>query len=273
MYRFEDYQESAAVLREKLAGFEPEVLIILGSGLGFLAELPEDAIRIPYCEVPHMKVSTAMGHVGQFVAGTLSGKKVLMMQGRLHVYEGHTAEEAAYAVRVAKLLGAHSMIVTNAAGGINVDYKPGDLMIISDFIKLAHPNPLIGPNLDEFGDRFPDMTYMFPKEYRELFKAIAAEQGTTVREGVYFYTTGPQYETPAEIRAMRIMGADAVGMSTVHECLVANHCRMKILGVSLITNMAAGILDQPLSGEEVLAAGENAKGHFSRMILTFLERM
>ena len=146
-------------------------------------------------------------------------------------------------------------------------------MVISDFIKLAHPNPLIGPNLDEFGERFPDMSYMFPKEYRELFKKIAQEQGTTVREGVYFYTTGPQYETPAEIRAMRIMGADAVGMSTVHECLVANHCSMKILGVSLITNMAAGILDQPLSGEEVLAAAENAKERFSKLILTFLERM
>lgn len=273
MYRFEDYQESAAVLREKLCGFEPEVLIILGSGLGFLAELPQDAVRVPYTEIPHMKASTAMGHAGQFVAGTLCGKRTLMMQGRLHVYEGHTAEEVAYPVRVAKLLGAGSMIVTNAAGGINLEYHAGDLMLISDFIKLAHPNPLIGPNLDEFGDRFPDMTYTFSKEYRELFRSVAAEQGTAVREGVYFYTTGPQYETPAEIRAMRMMGADAVGMSTVHECLAANHCRMKILGVSLITNMAAGILDQPLSGEEVLAAAQCAKERFSKLILAFLERM
>ena len=267
------YQESAAAVRAKLGDFQPEVLLILGSGLGFLADTVENGISIPYGEVPHMRQSTAIGHVGRFVAGELAGRKVLMMQGRLHVYEGYSAAEAAYPVRVAKLLGIDRMIVTNAAGGINTAYRVGDLMAIRDFIRLAGPNALIGPNIDEFGPRFCDMSRTFDRRYLELLREAAEAVGEELREGVYYYTTGPQYETPAEIRAMRILGADAVGMSTVHECITGNHAGMRILGISLITNMAAGVLDQPLSGEEVIAEGERAKGKFSRLILEFLKSM
>ena len=270
---YEMYCESAAVLRERLQGFQPEVLLILGSGLGFLADTVPDAITVPYGEVPHMRQSTAIGHAGRFVAGTLAGRRVLMMQGRLHVYEGYTAAEAAYPVRVARLLGCTRMIVTNAAGGINTGFHVGDLMVITDFIRLAGPNALMGPNIEEFGPRFPDMSHVFDRAYIAALHEAAAELGEPLRSGVYYYTTGPQYETPAEIRAMRTLGADAVGMSTVHEAITAAHAGMRTLGISLITNMAAGVLDKPLSGEAVIAEGERAKGKFSRLILAFLERM
>ena len=197
----------------------------------------------------------------------------MVMQGRFHVYEGYSAEEAAYPVRVAKLLGAHTLVVTNAAGGINLDYKVGDLVALNDFIKLSFPNPLIGKNIQEFGPRFQDMSHVFDRDYLKLIKEIAGEQDITLREGVYFYATGPQYETPAEIRAFRLLGGDVVGMSTVHECICAAHAGMRILGISLVTNMAAGVLDKPLSEEEVIREGEAAKDHFSRLLLAFLQRV
>ena len=256
---YQTYCESAEYLRARLGGFRPEVLLILGSGLGSLADTVSDAVAVPYGDVPHMRESTATGHAGRFVAGTLAGRRVLMMQGRLHVYEGYTAAEAAYPVRVARLLGCERLIVTNAAGGVNTSFHVGDLMIITDFIRLAGPNALIGPNIDEFGPRFPDMSHVFDRNYIAVLHEAARSLDEPLRSGVYYYTTGPQYETPAEIRAMRTLGADAVGMS--------------ILGISLITNMAAGVLDQPLSGEEVIAEGERAKERFSRLILAFLERM
>lgn len=273
MYSYSDYVESAKALCRKLGEFCPEVLIILGSGLGRLGERLKDPISVPYSEIPHMHASTAPGHKGRFLAGELGGKQVLMMQGRLHIYEGRTPEEAVFPIRVARLTGIEKMIVTNAAGGVNESYKPGELMLISDFIKLNSVNPLIGPNIEEFGPRFPDMTRVFDREYMGLFNDIAASHGENVHEGVYFYTTGPQYETPAEIRAMRILGADAVGMSTVPECIAARHCGMRILGITLVTNMAAGILDKPLSGEEVIEAGNAASDRLSSYVTEFLERL
>lgn len=273
MLTYNDYADSAKALCRKLGEFCPEVLIILGSGLGNLGDRLKDPIAVPYSEVPRMKYSTAPGHKGRFLAGVLGGKNVLMMQGRLHFYEGWAAEDAVFPIRLAKLMGVEKLIVTNAAGGINTEYKPGELMLISDFIKLNAVNPLIGPNIDEFGPRFPDMSKVFDREYMDLFRSVAEAHGERVHEGVYFYCTGPQYETPAEIRAMRILGADAVGMSTVPECIAARHCGMRILGITLVTNMAAGILDKPLSGEEVIEAGAAASERLSAYVTEVLERM
>ncbi len=273
MATYKQYEESASYLKEKLSGFAPEVMLILGSGLGFLGDIVENPIFVPYSEIPHFKHSTAPGHKGRFVFGELSGKKVMVMQGRLHIYEGYTAEEAAYPVRVAKLLGVNSLIVTNACGGVNTSYKVGELIVLKDFMKFPNVNPLLGENLNEFGPRFCDMSYAYDKDYRNLAKQIGKEQGLDLKEGVYFYMTGPQYETPAEIKAIRILGGDVVGMSTAPESITANHCGMKILGISLVTNMAAGVLDNPLSEQEVLDEGAKAAKYFSKLILEFLVRM
>ena len=264
--------ESADYIRGRLQGFSPAFLMILGSGLGVLAEQVRNPVYIPYGEIPHFRTSTAPSHAGRFVCGELGGRPVIVMQGRFHFYEGYSAEEVAYPVRTAKLLGAKTLIATNAAGGINLEYKVGDLVALNDFIKISFPNPLIGKNIQEFGPRFQDMTHVFDREYLKLINQIAWEQDITLREGVYFYTTGPQYETPAEIRAFRMLGADVVGMSTVYECICAAHAGMRILGISLVTNMAAGVLDQPLSEEEVIREAEAAKDRVSRLLLTFLQR-
>jgi len=277
MFQYQDYAESADFIRGRLQGFTPAYLLILGSGLGVLADQvqpfgSQKPIIIPYNEIPHFKTSTAPSHAGRFVCGELGGKPVMAMQGRLHIYEGYTAEEVAYPVRVAKLLGVHSLITTNAVGGINLDYQVGDLVALNDFIKLSFPNPLMGKNIPEFGPRFNDMSRVFDRDYLKLLKEIAGEQGIKMKEGVYFYASGPQYETPAEIRAFRALGGDVVGMSTVHECIFAAHAGMKILGISLVTNMAAGVLDQPLSEEEVIREAESAKDRFSSLLLAFLQR-
>ncbi|MDR2952710.1 MAG: purine-nucleoside phosphorylase [Treponema sp.] len=272
MYEYQHYAESAEYVKSMLSDFRPSFLLILGSGLGVMGERVENPVHIPYGDIPHFKTSTAPGHAGRFVCGDLGGKPVMVMQGRFHVYEGYSAEEAAYPVRVARLLGAESMIVTNAAGGVNLNYKVGDLVALTDFIKFAFPNPLLGKNVPEFGPRFADMSAVFDKGYLKLIKECAAQQGITLREGVYFYATGPQYETPAEIRAFRTLGADVVGMSTVHECICAAHDGMKILGISLVTNMAAGVLDKPLSEEEVLTEAQAAQGRFSSLLLDFLKK-
>ena len=270
MFQYKDYVESADYIRAALHGFTPAYLVILGSGLGVLAEQVLNPVHIPYSDIPHFKTSTAPGHAGRFVCGKLGRKPVIVMQGRMHVYEGYTAEEVTFPVRVAKLLGAHSMIATNAAGGINAAYNVGDLVVLKDFIRLSLPNPLIGTNIPEFGPRFPDMSYVFDRNYLKLAKEIAADQGITLREGVYMYATGPQYETPAEIRAFKFMGADLVGMSTVHECISAVHCGMKVLGISLVTNMAAGVLDKPLTEAEVLEQAMAAQDRFAKLIMSFL---
>ena len=273
MYTVSDYQKSAEYIKRRLAGFAPETLIILGSGLGALAEEAEEPIEIPYGEIPNFVQSTVMGHRGRFVAGKLSGKSVLMMQGRFHMYEGYSAEQVAFPVRVAFLLGIKSLIVTNAAGSVNADFHEGSLMLISDFIRFGNADPLTGPNMEEFGVRFPDMTYVFDKAYMRIFTEVAAKHGELVHEGVYFQMPGPRYETPAEIRAIRALGGDAVGMSTVQEVIAARHCGMKTLGISLLANMAAGMLDKPLTGEEVIAAAEAAGARFRTYIKEFLGKM
>jgi len=272
MFQFEDYTQSADYVKGRLHGFSPAYLLILGSGLGVLAEHVQDPIYISYSDIPHFRTSTAPSHAGRFVCGVLEDKPVMVMQGRTHMYEGYTAEETAYPVRVAKLLGAHTLIVTNATGGINLEYKVGDLVALNDFIRFSFPNPLMGKNISEFGPRFKDMTHVFDRDYLKLIKEIAGEQGINLREGVYFYASGPQYETQAEIRAFRLLGADVVGMSTVPECICAAHAGMRILGISLVTNMAAGVLDKPLTEEEVFKEAQSAQDRFARLLLAFLRR-
>jgi purine-nucleoside phosphorylase len=247
--------------------------MVLGSGLGELGDRVEDPIVVPYGDIPHFKVSTAPGHKGQLVFGRLAGQPVVVMQGRMHHYEGYTYEETTYAIRVFRLLGADTLMVTNAAGGVNQDFRAGQLMLITDQIKPFLDSPLRGENLPQFGPRFPDASYLYTPRLQALAREIARDQGIPLREGVYLYFPGPQYETPAEVRMARQWGADAVGMSTVAEVIVAAHCGMEVLGVSLITNMAAGILPQPLSEQEVLDAAAAAKETFSALILGCLEKL
>ena len=273
MIPFEHYEQSAAYLREKLGGFQPDILLILGSGLGDFGERVEAPISVPYAEIPHFKYSTVPGHKGRFVFGTLAGKNVAVMQGRLHLYEGWSPEEAVYGVRVMKLLGVSTMIVTNAGGAINLDYKPGQIMLISDHILLFPVTPLTGPNEERFGTRFPDMSKAYSPALRQLARQTAAECGVHLNEGVYMYFPGPQFETPAEIRAARALGADAAGMSTVLEVIAARHCGMEVLGFSLATNMAAGILDQPLTHREVMEIGAASKAVFSKLMLEILRKL
>ncbi|MCD8334982.1 MAG: purine-nucleoside phosphorylase [Clostridiales bacterium] len=273
IFTFADYQTSADYLRGQLGGFVPKVAMVLGSGLGYLAEKVEDPIAVPFYAIPYFRRSTAPGHAGRLVFGKLDGQNVAVMQGRFHHYEGYSFEEVTFPIRVLRLLGAETLIVTNAAGCVNESWEAGDLMLISDHIKLTLDSPLCGPNLPEFGPRFPDSTYNYTPALRDLAHQVAQEQGIPMREGVYLYLPGPQYETPAEIRAARVLGADAVGMSTVPEVIVARHCGMQVLGVTLLTNMAAGILDQPLTEEEVLTAAQEGKEKFSGLVRGCLEKM
>lgn len=272
-YTYEQYRESAEALRERLGGFQPRVLLILGSGLGALGDEVEDPIAVPYDQVPHMKRSTAPDHKGQFVFGRLSGQNVAVMQGRLHTYEGWSFADVSYPVRVLRLLGADTLIVTNAAGAVNTAFAAGDIMLITDHIKLFGESPLCGANIDTFGPRFPDMSHVYTPALRDAARQAAGDLGIPLREGVYMYFPGPQYETPAEVRLARILGADAVGMSTVPEAIVAAHCGMRVLGFTLCTNMAAGVLEQPLSGEEVIAAGIAAGPKFTALVKACLERV
>ncbi len=272
-YSYEDYQESAAFLRERIGSFLPKVVMVLGSGLGDLGDLVETPIFVPYADIPHFEDSTAPGHKGRLVFGWLSGRPVAVMQGRMHHYEGYSYEETVLPIRVLRLLGADTLLVTNAAGGVNESYHAGELMLIHDQIKLFLESPLRGANLKEFGPRFPDSSFLYTPRLQELARTVAKEQDLRLREGVYMYFPGPQYETPAEIRLARLVGADAVGMSTVPEVIVAGHCGMEVLGISLITNMAAGILPQPLSEEEVLTAAAEAKERFADLILSCLSRL
>lgn len=265
------YVESAEYLRGKLGNFSPKVLMVLGSGLGFMGDEVENGIAVPYGEVPHFKASTAPGHKGQFVFGTLGGQAVAVMQGRMHHYEGYNYEEVSYAVRVAKLLGCEKMIVTNAAGCCNYNWHAGELMLITDQLKFFMESPLRGENIPEFGPRFPDVSYIYTPALQEIARKAARKSDVLLREGVYCYFPGPQYETPAEVRAARVLGADAVGMSTAPEAIVAAHCGMQVLGFTLLSNMAAGMLPQPLSEGEVLEAAAAAKEDFSALILDCLK--
>ena len=239
MIEYNTYKAAADYVAALISGRTPEVGIILGSGLGSLADSIEDKICIHYSEIPGFPVSTAVGHKGQFVCGTLGGKCVLAMQGRFHYYEGYPMEVVTMCIRVMYLLGVRTLFVSNAAGGINPDFKVGDLVIITDHISLQ-PNPLIGKNIDEFGPRFPDMTHNYDRQLRKKAHEIAEQHGITLKEGVYFGDTGPSYETPAEYRFYRIAGGDLVGMSTIPEGIVARHCSMRVFGMSVVTNEAAG---------------------------------
>ena len=272
-YEYKEYVKSAEVVREKLSGFQPEVLMIMGSGLGFMGDLVEDPIYVDYKDIPGFKVSTAPGHAGRFVFGKLYGKNVAVMQGRMHTYEGYSPQDVVYPVRVAKLLGIEKMIVTNAAGAVNTSFRPGDIMLITDHIKLALVSPLSGDNIEEFGTRFPDMSTVYDRELREKARDAAKSLCIDLKEGVYMFFPGPQFETPAEIRAARVLGADAAGMSTVPEAITANHCGMKIIGLTLCSNMAAGVLDQPLSGAEVNEAAEASAPKFSSLVAEILKRI
>ena len=258
-------QEAAEYVRARI-GETPRIGLILGSGLGGIAEVIEDKHVIPYGEIPHFVCSTVPGHKGQFVAGRFGGKPVICMQGRLHFYEGHALSDIIFPVRVMKQLGVTSLIVTNAAGGINTSFQVGDLMLIEDHINFMGTNPLIGPNDASFGPRFCDMTYTYTPALRQAAQEAAQSLGLTLQKGVYLGCTGPSYETPAEIRAFRTLGADAVGMSTVPEVIAASHCGLQVLAFSLITNMAAGILDQPLTEEEVIEIGNRRGSDLQRLI-------
>ncbi|GEB31672.1 MULTISPECIES: purine-nucleoside phosphorylase [Brevibacillus] len=257
--------EAVAFIEPKLSE-KPTIGLVLGSGLGVLADEIENPVVIPYHEIPGFTVSTVVGHKGQLVIGKLQGKQVVAMQGRFHFYEGHGLDAVVFPIRVMKLLGVETIIVTNAAGGINEGYDPGDLMLISDHLNMTFRNPLIGPNDDELGARFPDMSEAYSKELRQLARQVASEQGINLREGVYVGLLGPSYETPAEIRMLRQLGGDAVGMSTVPEVIVARHMKVNVLGISCISNMAAGILEQPLSHDEVMETTEKVKAQFLALV-------
>ena len=272
-YTFEQYQQSADFIRSKIGSFAPKVAMILGSGLGYMGDVVEEAVAVPYGEIPHFKASTAPGHKGRLVFGKLEGVSVAVMQGRMHHYEGYSYEEVAYAVRVLRLLGCDTLIVTNAAGCVNMNWKAGDLMLITDHIKIFMESPLRGENLPQFGVRFPDASHLYTPALQEVARKAARELRIDLKEGVYMYFPGPQYETPAEVRFARIAGADAVGMSTAPEVIVAGHCGMQVLGFTLLSNMAAGILNQPLSEEEVLEAAEACKDKFSRLVLACLKEL
>lgn len=257
----EKIQNAAAFLKGKYTAV-PKIGLILGSGLGVLADEIQNPVKIPYNEIPDFPVSTVEGHAGQLVFGLLNGVEVVAMQGRFHFYEGYSMEKVTFPVRVMKELGVEMLIVTNAAGGVNESFEAGDLMIITDHINFMGTNPLIGPNDSKLGVRFPDMSEAYTKGLRTLAKEIAGRLNIPVKEGVYFGNPGPVYETPAEVRMVRTLGGDAVGMSTVPEVIVARHSGMKVLGISCISNMAAGILDQPLTHDEVIETTERVKANF-----------
>ena len=265
-------KKAAEFIKSKITQ-EAQIGLILGSGLGSLADKLENADFIAYEDIPGFPKSTAPGHKGRLVFGRLSGKNLVCMQGRFHFYEGYSMEEIALPIRTLKLLGIESLIITNAAGGVNTSFEVGDLMLIKDHINMMGTNPLIGPNADDFGERFPDMSKSYTPALRELAKKAAAKLGMSLHEGVYCACTGPSYETPAEIRAFRILGADTVGMSTVPEVIVAGHCGLPVLAISLVTNMAAGVLDQPLSGDEVIEIGNKKSAELQALVAEIIHEL
>jgi purine-nucleoside phosphorylase len=265
--------ETAAQAVLQRTSVRPRIGLVLGSGLGGFADSLTDATRIPYGEIPAFPRSTAIGHAGQLVIGKSAAVPVAVMQGRVHLYEGYSAYEVALPMRVFGRMGIRAVILTNAAGGINLSYQQGALVLIRDHINLQATNPLIGPNDDRFGVRFPDMTHAYAKDYRAAAKEEAAKLGMTLHEGVYAALLGPSYETPAEINYLRTIGADLVGMSTAFEVIAARHMKISVLAISCVTNMAAGILDQPLSHQEVMETGERVKSSFEALLRAVLPRI
>ena len=260
------YQEAMEYIQARVSGNIPKTVVVLGSGLGVLSEEIVDKVVIPYSEIPHFPVSTVAGHAGELIIGKLNYAPVIAMNGRFHFYEGYDVEQITFPIRVFALLGVKNIILTNAAGGINFDYAVGDFMIIRDHINFSGVSPLRGKNVDEFGPRFPDMTNLYDKELSIMIRDLALAGRMNIHEGVYAYLQGPNYETPAEIKALRTLGADAVGMSTIPEAIVARHSGIKVAAISCITNMAAGILDQPLSHEEVNETAALVREQFKELI-------
>lgn len=250
-----------SIIREK-----PYIAIVLGSGLGNLSDAITDKIEIPYDEIPNFPSTTVAGHDGRLIFGVLGGRNVVAMKGRFHYYEGWSMNEVVLPLRTFKLLGVDNLILTNAAGGVNNQFKPGDLMLIKDHLGFFAENPLRGANIEEFGTRFPDMSQIYDKELLDISTDCALKLKIDIRRGIYAYTKGPSFETPAEIRVFRAFGADAVGMSTVPEAIAARHMNMRVLGISCITNMAAGVLNQPLNHEEVIETGKRVSDKFSRLV-------
>jgi len=265
--------ETAAQSVLQRTSLRPRIGLVLGSGLGGFADSVSDATRIPFADIPAFPRSSATGHAGQMVIGKSGALPVAVMQGRVHLYEGYSAEQVAFPMRVFGRMGIHTVILTNAAGGINLNYQQGALVLIRDHINLQGANPLAGPNDDRFGMRFPDMTRAYNKQYRAIAQEEAAKLGMTLHEGVYAALLGPSYETPAEINYLRIIGADLVGMSTAFEVIAAGHMGISVLAISCVTNMAAGILDQPLSHREVIETGERVKTSFEALLRRVLPRM
>ena len=265
-------QDAVSFIKSKTGNFTPEIGIILGSGLGSLAD-DYCEIAVPYADIPGFKTSTVAGHKGRLVFADICGKKIVMMQGRFHYYEGHPMETVVYPVKVMKQLGVKTLIITNAAGGVNTDFKPSDLMIITDHINFMGTNPLIGKNDDTLGVRFPDMSEVYSKKLVTLAENCAQKLGISLHKGVYMALTGPSYETPAEVKMAKILGADAVGMSTVPEAIVGRYCSMDILGISCICNKAAGVSTVGLTHSEVIAAADSAKQKFITLVLAILKNL
>src|SRR3984957_14616151 len=265
--------ETAAHSILQRTALRPKIALVLGSGLGSFADSLTGATRIPFAEIPAFPRSTALGHAGQLVLGKAGSIPVAAMQGRVHLYEGYSPQQVAFPMRVFGRMGIRAVILTNAAGGINLSYQQGALVLIRDHINLQGSNPLVGPNDDRFGLRFPDMTHAYAKDYRAIAREEAAKLAMTLHEGVYAALLGPSYETPAEINYLRIIGADLVGMSTAFEVIAARHLQMKVLAISCVTNMAAGILDQPLSHQEVMETGERVKTSFEGLLRAVLPRI
>jgi purine-nucleoside phosphorylase len=264
-------QEAADFIKTKI-GSKPQIGIILGSGLGSLVNALEHPLEVDYSDIPGFPQTTVPGHAGKLVFGMLGGKYVLVMKGRFHFYEGYNISQVVFHIRVFKLLGIDNLLVTNAAGGINTAFKPGDLMIITDHISLFAPSPLRGKNFEMFGTRFPDMCGVYNSCLIETAREAAQEEGIGLKEGVYSFAQGPMFETPAEIRALRIMGADAVGMSTVPEVITARHSGMKIMGISCITNMAAGVPGQPPNHKEVMDTAKQVEKKFAMLVTRIVSK-
>ena len=256
----------------EMTSFQPEAALVLGSGLGGFGEMVEDALRIPYASIPGFPVSTVPGHAGQFILGYVRGVPVIVMQGRVHYYEGYPMEDVVMPIRIMGMLGAKKLILTNAAGGVNTAFTPGDLMLLEDHISAFVPSPLRGENLDALGTRFPDMSCVYDRHLRQAAEQAAESRGIALQKGVYLQWPGPNYESPAEIRMFRTLGADAVGMSTVCEAIAARHMGLRVCAVSCITNMACGILPQPLSHEEVQETASRVREKFESLILEMIGR-
>jgi purine-nucleoside phosphorylase len=265
--------EKAARMIRASASAEVSVAIVLGSGLGAFAEELTEAIAIPYHEIPGFARATVEGHAGQLVIGKAGKVTIAAMQGRFHFYEGYSLEDVTFPIRVLKLLGVRTLVLTNAAGALNVEFAPGSLMVISDHLNLLGANPLTGPNDDRFGPRFPDLTLVYAPELQNIVIEEAHAMGMEMRRGIYAALSGPSYETPAEIHMVRTLGADAVGMSTVPEAIVARHMEMQVIGISCITNLAAGVSNRPIDHSQVMAIGERVREQFTELLRRVVKRL